>query len=348
MEKNISKAKVLVCDDSMMVRNKMKKLLTAYGFTQIFEASDGAQAVEKFADIVPDVTFMDIVMPELSGVEALKLIKTNSPDAVVIMATRVKLGVLAINAGYMTAKQVDAVHKKQATVDKRIGDIAVDMGYLTEAQVEELLSSQKTGCLLLGQALVDMGCLTNEEFETVLNDYKKENRLTDKDFSSESNEKTENVISSFFAIEGEYKDYCSEYVNVLFKNLIRFVGDDFTPLQSAVTDSNDTAVIQEFCGDFNAVSAITADNKAAAVFASRFAEEEITDMDYANDAISEFLNLSNGLYNVNISETTGKEIGLNPPETATSSAVSGIKSKFTLTIPVEYTFGTVVFTLAVI
>ena len=70
MEKDLSKAKVLVCDDSMMVRNKMKKLLTAYGFTQIFEASDGAQAVEKFADIVPDVTFMDIVMPELSGVEA--------------------------------------------------------------------------------------------------------------------------------------------------------------------------------------------------------------------------------------------------------------------------------------
>lgn len=177
---------------------------------------------------------------------------------------------------------------------------------------------------------------------------KKENGLTDKDFSNENNEKTENVISSFFAIEGEYKDYCSEYVNVLFKNLIRFVGDDFTPLQSAVTDSNDTSVIQELCGDFNAVSAITADNKAAAVFASRFAEEEITDMDYANDAISEFLNLSNGLYNVNISETTGKEIGLNPPETATSSTVSGIKSKFTLTIPVEYTFGTVVFTLAVI
>ena len=175
-----------------------------------------------------------------------------------------------------------------------------------------------------------------------------ENGLTDKDFSNENNEKTENVISSFFAIEGEYKDYCSEYVNVLFKNLIRFVGDDFTPLQSAVTDSNDTAVIQELCGDFNAVSAITADNKAATVFASRFAEEEITDADYAKDAISEFLNLSNGLYNVNISETTGKEIGLNPQETTTSSAVSGIKSKFTLTIPVEYTFGTVVFTLAVI
>ena len=117
MEKNISKAKVLVCDDSMMVRNKMKKLLTAYGFTQIFEASDGAQAVEKFADIVPDVTFMDIVMPELSGVEALKLIKTNSPDAVVIMATSVgtvgnlsaaiKPGAIKLGANDFLQKPVD-------------------------------------------------------------------------------------------------------------------------------------------------------------------------------------------------------------------------------------------------
>ena len=88
MEKNISKAKVLVCDDSMMVRNKMKKLLTAYGFTQIFEASDGAQAVEKFADIIPDITFMDIVMPELSGVEALKLIKTIRPTPLLLWLHR--------------------------------------------------------------------------------------------------------------------------------------------------------------------------------------------------------------------------------------------------------------------
>ncbi len=263
-------------------------------------------------------------------------------------STRVKLGVLAINAGYMTAKQVDAVHRKQATVDKRIGDIAVEMGYLTEAQVEELLSSQKTGCLLLGQALVDMGCLTNEEFEMVLNNYKKENGLTDKDFSEESNEKTENVISSFFSLEGEYSDYCSEYVNILFKNLIRFVGDDFTPLVNAEIGDSDLTVIQELCGDFCAVSAISLDDKAAAAFASRFAEEEVTDMDYAKDAISEFLNLSNGLYNVNISESTGKEIGLTPQESTTASAVKSIKAKFTLTIPVEFTFGTVIFTLAVI
>lgn len=53
MEKNISKAKVLVCDDSMMVRNKMKKLLTAYGFTQIFEASDGARRLKSLQTSYP-------------------------------------------------------------------------------------------------------------------------------------------------------------------------------------------------------------------------------------------------------------------------------------------------------
>lgn len=264
-------------------------------------------------------------------------------------STRVKLGVLAINAGYMTAKQVDAVHRKQATVDKRIGDIAVEMGYLTEAQVEELLSSQKTGCLLLGQALVDMGCLTNEEFETVLGSYKKENNLTDSDFTADDNEKTGAVISSFYNIEGEYANYCSEYVNILFKNLIRFVGDDFAPLSAADTSAGDTAVIQEICGEFSAVTAISLDDKAAAAFAARFSEEEITENDeYTKDVISEFLNLNNGLYNVNISNSTGKELGLTPQEHTTAGEVATIKSKFTLNIPVEFPFGVVTFTIAVI
>lgn len=126
MEKDLSKAKVLVCDDSMMVRNKMKKLLTAYGFTQIFEASDGAQAVEKFADIVPDVTFMDIVMPELSGVEALKLIKTNSPDAVVIMATSVgtvgnlsELSSLALTTFYRNPLTKNSFTSSSTTISRR-------------------------------------------------------------------------------------------------------------------------------------------------------------------------------------------------------------------------------------
>ncbi len=89
MATEISKAKVLICDDSMMVRKLMKRLLGEYGITDIYEASNGQEAVEKFVDVSPDITFMDIVMPVMTGVEALKLIKASAPDAKIVMATSV-------------------------------------------------------------------------------------------------------------------------------------------------------------------------------------------------------------------------------------------------------------------
>ena len=263
--------------------------------------------------------------------------------------TRVKLGVLAINAGYMTAKQVDAVHRKQATVDKRIGDIAVEMGYLTEAQVEELLSSQKTGCLLLGQALVDMGCLTNEEFENVLKSYKSENGLSDKDFTAEDNSKASEVISSFYNLAGTAADnaeYYSEYVNILFKNLIRFVGDDFAPLASASLSDDDTAVFQNIGGGFEAVTSIAMGDNAAVEFASRYSEEELSENDeYTKDVISEFLNLNNGLFNVTISNLGGKELSLTPQTIGTAAQAGAVTGKFTLNIPVAFSFGIVIFSI---
>ncbi len=89
MTKDLSQAKILICDDSMMVKKKMKTMLSAYGIGNISEASNGKEAVEKFVEIQPDITFMDIVMPEMTGVEALKIIKTAAPDAVIIMATSI-------------------------------------------------------------------------------------------------------------------------------------------------------------------------------------------------------------------------------------------------------------------
>ena len=89
MTAEISKAKVLICDDSMMIRKKMKALLSDYGITELYEATNGREAVEKFVEVNPDITFMDIVMPEMTGVEALRMIKTSAPNAKIIMATSI-------------------------------------------------------------------------------------------------------------------------------------------------------------------------------------------------------------------------------------------------------------------
>ena len=84
--------------------------------------------------------------------------------------TRMRLGVLAINAGLMTAQQVEHVNITQQSVDKRFGDLAVELGYVTADDVERLLSQQPTDYLLLGQTLVNNGVLTNAQFEIDLYD----------------------------------------------------------------------------------------------------------------------------------------------------------------------------------
>ena len=81
--------KVLICDDSIFVRKKMRTAIESAGVTDIVEASDGQQAVEKYKVEKPDLCFMDIIMPVKTGVEALKEIREFDKNAKVIMASSV-------------------------------------------------------------------------------------------------------------------------------------------------------------------------------------------------------------------------------------------------------------------
>lgn len=85
----ISEIKVLICDDSILVRKKLTETLREMGITEIKEATNGNQAVELYKENNPDVVFMDIVMPEKSGLDALKEIKEYNAEARVIMASTI-------------------------------------------------------------------------------------------------------------------------------------------------------------------------------------------------------------------------------------------------------------------
>lgn len=257
--------------------------------------------------------------------------------------TRLKLGVLAINAGYMTAEQVDQVHAEQQRVDKRIGDIACDMGFLTQEQIGELLRSQGAAHLQLGQALVDAGVMTNAQFADALNSYKSENSLTDIDFADGAGEKVNEIIEKFYDFSSEEQHgMLTEYVTLLFKNIIRFIGDDFTPVSPVKTASAELefAAIQKTTGIFSAVTAIECSEQAYIKFASRYAEEELAEADEMADAsCGEFLNLHNGLFAVNVSNETEKEIKLEPQEYLRGSSIEGNAYR----IPLVFPFGTVNF-----
>lgn len=86
---NINELKILVCDDSILSRKKLKNCLITLGCPDVFEASDGEEAVIQFEANKPDIVFMDIVMPKKNGIEALSEILAISPETTVIMASSV-------------------------------------------------------------------------------------------------------------------------------------------------------------------------------------------------------------------------------------------------------------------
>ena len=78
---------ILVCDDAAFMRMMIKDILTKNGYNVAGEAENGLKAIEKFNETKPDLVLMDITMPEMDGIQALKKIKELDPAANVIMCS---------------------------------------------------------------------------------------------------------------------------------------------------------------------------------------------------------------------------------------------------------------------
>lgn len=79
-------AKIMVVDDAAFMRMKCVKLLTENGY-EVIEAETGAQAVEKYQSSKPDCVLLDITMPDMDGLTALKELRKIDPGARVAMVT---------------------------------------------------------------------------------------------------------------------------------------------------------------------------------------------------------------------------------------------------------------------
>ena len=90
--------KILVVDDAVFMRTTVQNALKKAGYEELVEAGNGAKAVEKYSEVKPDLVLMDITMPEMDGLQALKAIKEIDPNAKVVMCSAMGQEAMVIEA----------------------------------------------------------------------------------------------------------------------------------------------------------------------------------------------------------------------------------------------------------
>jgi two-component system chemotaxis response regulator CheY len=95
---------VLICDDAIFMRTMVGDILQQAGFEIVGEAETGVQAVEKYKQLRPDLVTMDIVMPDMGGIDAVREITKFDPNAKVLMCSAMGQQALVVEAIQAGAK----------------------------------------------------------------------------------------------------------------------------------------------------------------------------------------------------------------------------------------------------
>ena len=229
---------------------------------------------------------------------------------------RAKLGVLAIQSGYMTPDQVEETFALQKQMDKKFGEIAAQKGYLTDSQLEGLLEKQSSPFSVFSQVMIESGAMTYATLSEHLENYKKKCGMSEESFAKfQDGDVTPVVEKLLLGFAGDpSKDLViiRTYVEVFLKNIMRFISDNVTVDESRQPESEEWFSCQHMTGAQSVISSFSGSEEAMLYIAGKFAETKFTEVDaLARDVLGEFLNCNNGIFTANALEN-GLDLDLEP------------------------------------
>ena len=254
--------------------------------------------------------------------------------------SKVKMGLLAVESGYMTEEQVAEVNFLQQQQDKKFGDIAIEKGYLTEEEVADLLDEQGDSYLLYVQAIMESGLMDLDGMNEHLKAYRKDKHLTSSDLEAFKSGDIDRIVPVFMkdpAIPIQTK----EYVYLTSRNIVRFI-DRFFRIEKVVRLSEyeaDCMVYQSLRGDNSYLTAFCGSSEGIKAIADGFVGNiygEIENFEYeASDVAAEVLNVNNGLYVTNLSSININEVSDSPVIRNEKTKITAVKDFYKIALSIE-------------
>ena len=240
-----------------------------------------------------------------------------------IQKTRVKLGTIAIAEGLLTEEQAEEINHQQTLQDRRFGDIAVELEYLTSDQVTDLLGKQGNVSMKFFQILIDSLGLTMETVTEHLHGFQRAHGFTDEELEAVKEDDFETIIPLFATVRDTT---ITDLAGLVMRNLTRFVTNNFYfgRMKKATEYSYSMLAGQKSVGEADIFLGFSATNELDGIIklAKNYAKSvSVTSSDEVYDAVCEFANLNNGLFDSVLSDD--EFIEMVPPEVYLNQQLSG-------------------------
>lgn len=228
--------------------------------------------------------------------------------------SRLKLGFIAVEEGFMTQKEAEEVNSIQLQIDRRFGDIAVEKGFLTEAQLKTILSKQKNPYLSFAQAAGKVTDLTPDVLSEYLMEFKSKYNFSALQLEAIKNDDINTIVKCFSPFSDEEVNdiyaLCGRMVMRLVDDSAVLKPDSFAMYEDYYAD---IAVCQQVLGDSEFCLAVSGSEEELLGLSRAFAREDFPVVnDAALDAVCEFVGDLTGVY-VSAGKDDGRRLSSEAP-----------------------------------